>query len=134
MNKVLNTLILFTGAFLFLTAGPQIERYIFPVKTDFKVLEAEVVGDDVIVTTSSVKHRSCEFKGTRVRTDDGIHLPLKRVTDQPPINWVADEGAQISVPWRVVGGADEHLHFYQEFQCHSLWKTFQELGEYEGDK
>jgi len=81
MNKTLNSLIVFMIAFIFIGIGPEVERKLLPVKTDFTVLDAYTDGNDLIVTTSSVKHRSCKFVGTRAKTADGLHLQLKRITD-----------------------------------------------------
>lgn len=109
-----------------------LEPLLLPVNTHWHVEVAQRDGDDLLVSGSMKKHRACVFlPPTIARDEDGNNYRVIHQSRNGGSSWAPDEQPQRFGPWRVVGGAGKKLEFINVFQCHSLWPTFSELGDFD---
>ena len=114
-------------AWVSLLVGPEVESKFFPVLKNFSVIEKRQEGNDVIITASVNKVRSCVYISPwRARSKTGRMLQvIHQETDAP--NWPAERG--IVTTFTVLATGGEEFTLTAEHSCHEIgWHVFSKLG------
>lgn len=110
-------------------SGPEIERRLFPVHTDWTVLEQMTLGRDLVISGTMIKRRHCAYiPGPIARDENGQNFYVESASATAAISWAADDKPQNFGPWTIRDGAGRKLTLFQQHKCHILWPTFTKLG------
>lgn len=111
-------------------SGPEVERWVAPVNTNWTATEVRAAGRDLIIAGTVVKQRNCEYIPPPIaRAENGQNLYVESISPTATVSWPASDVPQKFGPWIVRDGAGRALKFYQRHDCHALWTTFTYLGE-----
>jgi hypothetical protein len=121
--------LLFVSIFVLLPQGQRIDSYLNPVKKDWVVETQAFDGNDLIISGTLVKARSCTYlPPPRARDNFGNTFLVQSLSAGPGISWVASKHPQKWGPWRVVNGKNKVIEFYMVDKCHFLWDNVTILG------
>lgn len=124
-NRVTNQIGLFLIGIFFIVSAYCIDVFIFPVVTSFNVSIIELAGDDVIVSGTLKKSRSCALlQDVQAFTSIGERLPIVFLDrkESATFSRPAIDGAnQPFGPWLIKGGNNETFALYSLHRCHALW-------------
>lgn len=119
---------------LLIASIPYIQRTaseVFPIKTGWVVQSARVAGADLIIEGTMIKHFACEYiSPPRARDLNGVNYLVESHNTSKGKSWAASKEPQTWGPWRVFGGADKILLYYQQDRCHPLWDNFFNAGRF----
>lgn len=122
------------GALIVTPLAVSLEQQYNPPLADWTVQSYTVEGRDVVVSGTVVKPRSCSYRPPpRARDEHGLNYLVESQTPTRNVTWAASDIPQRFGPWRVSGAAGKTLTFYQEHQCHPLWRLVVELGTVKPD-
>ena len=98
------------------------EAKLFPVVTEFRVLEAKQHYNDTYVYVSFNKVRNCEFLGVNWYVGPD-RLPIEFLEDAGNVSISRPKGDQVTGPWRVGIKSLEGTNMSVQHRCHGLWLT-----------
>ena len=127
MKLFLNLVGVMLIGWVFVLVGPEVESVFFPVLKNFKVIEQQQNGNNVVITASVNKVRQCVYISPwRARSQTGRMLQvIHDQTDAP--NWPAEKG--IVTTFTVLATGGEAFTLTAEHSCHEIgWHVFSELG------
>ena len=115
-----------------LLIGPEVESKFFPVLKNFQVIEKQQDGNNVVITASVNKVRSCTYIAPwRARSHTGRVLQVVHQEADGP-NWPAEKG--ILTTFTVLATGGEQFTLTAEHSCHEIgWHIFSELGVIKND-
>jgi hypothetical protein len=109
--------------------GTSVYDGLRPVASDWKVNSKFTDGNDLVVSGTMVKNRSCMFvPPTLARDAFGKNHLVISTSPTSGKTWAADESPQAWGPWRVVDGASDTLTFINIYLCNGNRPSVVELG------
>lgn len=124
-KQIANQIGLFLIGIFFLVSAYCIDIFVFPVVTTFQVSMIDRSGDDLLISGTLKKSRSCALlQDVQAFTSRGERLPIVFLDrkESATFSRPAIDGAnQPFGPWLIKGGNNETFSMYSIHRCHALW-------------
>lgn len=102
---------------------------LIPVNDSWTPTSVTIVGEDVWISGTLIKHRNCQYIApNRAKSDGGVNFKVESHSPTAGVAWIASDEPQRFGPWQVHGAANTKFTLYQEFECHAAWNVFNILG------
>lgn len=106
-----------------------VESELFPAMKDWQPTVVTIKGNDIELSGTVVKSRSCKYlPPPRARDENGTHYIVESDAPTRTMTWAPSDEPQKFGSWRVFGVRGKELTFYQEHRCHWLWDAVVVLG------
>jgi hypothetical protein len=116
-------------AMLGLQVARWAEQTFYQVNVDWQVARVDVVGADLVVYSTVVKNRGCDYKPPPIGfAETGEPIPVKSLSATAGANWPPGPERRPVGPWVLVGGAEKTVEIHQEHWCHAMWPVMSKLG------
>jgi hypothetical protein len=123
------------GAHSLSDAGISLYDSFRPVATDWKVTNAGVIDDTLVLYGTMVKVRNCIFvPPTIARDSSGTNYQIESGSHTSGKTWAAGHNPQKWGPWYVKGAVGKRLTFINVYLCGASRPVVVELGIFGSDK
>lgn len=106
-----------------------VEQTYYQVNIDWQVERVEVVGADLVVYSTIVKSRGCNYKPPPIGfASTREPIAIKSLSKTAGANWPPGPERRPVGPWVLVGAAEKTVDIHQQHWCHPMWPVMSRLG------